>query len=668
MSPEAPAAEIIKLNKADLLDWSDKAAYLLREQPESARAEFTHLLTTAQSEEDQQTAAFALVALARVDMVQLLRAEAVKHARQAQALADAIEEPAQLAQLHRLLGEVFRDSNKSDESLTAFRVAARHYATIKDVPATAACYSEIGTLYLQRSQHDQALTALLKACQLNYALNDQAELANCYHKLAAIYFEQEMADQALAYGHKSLEAAQLSGDESRIADAYNILGVLNKQMEQYDQAVLHFTEALQLQRFLGDKKNEANIMHNMGLVYEATDELEKAMHYYAAAMALRLETNDHAGMLRSYAVLGTTHTKLRRFDLATNYFRRALQIAQESNARLMEANIYKELADVHAQLGNFERAYAYQRQFSDLRHQIFNETRVTRFAEAQTKFAAGRDKRRADIYRNRVLKLESELAQMREWADQAVVPEDVRSEKVRKAVAEKSAEYVDLHQRIIAALSQQMRVPLSIISNASQLLSRHRAEMDESKIDQNFQHLLQSVAALKEMLDEICWLDSATSGEIEVVREAISLKHIAGFALDKIAEDPQAFARIEVLLPKQKIEVEADQRLLQKILIQLLSNGLKFSAEKLQLKLGYGDENILIEVRDSGSGIDPQDRDQLFDTFYRGSNAAETSGLGLGLSITKQLVALLDGSIHIQSDGPDKGCIISVTIPAKKVA
>jgi len=95
----------------------------------------------------------------------------------------------------------------------------------------------------------------------------------------------------------------------------------------------------------------------------------------------------------------------------------------------------------------------------------------------------------------------------------------------------------------------------------------------------------------------------------------------------------------------------SDKRLLKNILINLLGNAVKFSPEgaTIDLSVTHTAGSLTLAVRDQGIGISPEDQEHLFSSFFRGGNAVNIEGTGLGLHIVKRYVDLLQGTIRLES-------------------
>ena len=215
-------------------------------------------------------------------------------------------------------------------------------------------------------------------------------------------------------------------------------------------------------------------------------------------------------------------------------------------------------------------------------------------------------------------------------------------------------------------VAHEFRTPITNLRGATEVALMHPREFRE------YQELLYShmeeYDRLTEMIDKLLFLAQAEAQETQL--------HKTQFEV--IADIQDVIDYFEPLILDKKIQVNAaghaiitaDQPMLRRLVSNVLSNALKYTAPHGRIDI-YVDtlENSATEIRiqDTGCGIAPEHRDQIFDRFYRvDAVRSHSEGTGLGLSIVQSIVALHGGSIHIDSE-LGKGTTVIVTFPSTRL-
>ena len=215
----------------------------------------------------------------------------------------------------------------------------------------------------------------------------------------------------------------------------------------------------------------------------------------------------------------------------------------------------------------------------------------------------------------------------------------------------------------VETVSHDLRAPLATIQGYTELLVDSLVESEEGLGHICEQAILRGVKRMTVLLEELSDAARMGSGQIFLDPQPLSL---SGYLTELLS-------RHALLLPTQRItletptelpEVMADEAHLERILLNLLSNALKYSHPETQLRiqLRRTGAEITIAVIDQGAGIASEDLPRLFERFYRTKDAQQIEGLGLGLYISKSLVEAHGGRIWVESD-LGKGSTFSFTLP-----
>ena len=210
----------------------------------------------------------------------------------------------------------------------------------------------------------------------------------------------------------------------------------------------------------------------------------------------------------------------------------------------------------------------------------------------------------------------------------------------------------------LSSMSHELRTPLNAILGFAQILSSDRLPSTLEQKKEFAGHILKSGRHLLTLINEILDLAKVESGTVSLSLEPVGLDAILQECRDMIA--PLASQRgIGMAFPDAcPLNVLADRTRLKQILLNLLSNALKYNREQGQVAIEcapHASGRVRISVRDTGVGLDAEQLALLFQPFNRlGQEGGTEEGSGIGLVVTKRLVELMDGSIGVSS-APGEG-------------
>ena len=217
----------------------------------------------------------------------------------------------------------------------------------------------------------------------------------------------------------------------------------------------------------------------------------------------------------------------------------------------------------------------------------------------------------------------------------------------------------------LSSMSHELRTPLNAILGFAQILSSDRLPSTLEQKKEFAGHILKSGRHLLTLINEILDLAKVESGTVSLSLEPVGLDVILQECRDMIA--PLASQRgIGMAFPDAcPLNVLADRTRLKQILLNLLSNALKYNREQGQVAIEcapHASGRVRISVRDTGVGLDAEQLALLFQPFNRlGQEGGTEEGSGIGLVVTKRLVELMDGNIGVSS-APGEGSIFWIEL------
>lgn len=243
-----------------------------------------------------------------------------------------------------------------------------------------------------------------------------------------------------------------------------------------------------------------------------------------------------------------------------------------------------------------------------------------------------------------------------------------RSELLQRAnAAQKDAEGANQTKDLfLATLSHELRTPLTALLMQAQLL--RRGKLDEAKISQISDGIEQATKTQAQLIDDLLDISRIVTGKLKMEVQPVDLALVieaAARTVGPLAESKSV--TIRSTLDQTVGMVPGDPIRLQQIIWNLLTNAIKFSTKgaAIAVTLKPVDGGAQIQVKDTGTGIDPKFLPQIFDRFTQAERTTTRThgGLGLGLAIARHLAELHGGKIRAESPGKNKGSTFTVLLP-----
>jgi signal transduction histidine kinase/ActR/RegA family two-component response regulator len=254
-----------------------------------------------------------------------------------------------------------------------------------------------------------------------------------------------------------------------------------------------------------------------------------------------------------------------------------------------------------------------------------------------------------DALRARVKELESELASLRARED-----ERTRAEEALLFAKQELETSNQAKSEFLARMSHELRTPLNSILGFSQVLNTDPDEPLTQSQKESVRQILKAGWHLLALINEVLDLARIESGKLQLSIESVGVEQIVREALTLIAPlaEKHQIKVVDQTKAFRTAYVMADRTRLKQVLLNLLSNGVKYNKPGGTVTLTcakQGDTRLALAVVDTGAGLSEEERGLLFTPFTRLRAKAEVEGAGMGLAITKRLIELMGGAIGVES-------------------
>ncbi len=526
-----------------------------------------------------------------------------------------------------LRGWCYWQHGEYDKGLAILQEAMQVAKEIKNKPLEARANNNMGYIYRDKGELAEALNRFVKALAINEKLGDEVAQSVNLASIAYINYDLNDYENALEFALRCLPIFERAKDPHRLNSLYHILGNIYFKQEQLNEALRYFEENLALSD--PDTVMHAMAISGLGKVYYKMNDFTNASKYLEDALERSKEFGNAEVQIICHFYIGRLLMDEGNYRQSLQHMNEAFTLAEEYERKHDVMSIHEGLSMLYDKMGDIPKAFHHLKTYEQLKEEIFKQTTYNKLRNLQTR-------------------QQIELAQK------------------EKEVAERTAQ---LKQQFMANMSHEIRTPMNAIVGMTRLLQGKDPRPDQVRY---LDAIRMSADNLLVIINDILDLSKIEAGKIVIEQTDFSLKEVLDSIRDMLlfrAEEKGIEMRVSLDsdVPKHVI---GDPTRINQVLINLAGNAVKFTEKgyvEVRASVQKQDKNktwIRFDVSDTGIGIAADYVDKIFESFTQAGTdvARKFGGTGLGLTISKQLVNLMQGDISVKSE-LGKGTTFSVVIP-----
>jgi signal transduction histidine kinase len=542
----------------------------------------------------------------------------------------------------------------------------------------------IGRLHWNRADYASSIEVHLQELRLAVALGDALALSEAHTGLGLTYVSFGQSDTAYAHLLEARKWAESSGDRNQFAITLNSLGNFNFAQQNYDLARRQHEHALQLRRAERNVRGIGDSLNNLALISAATGDPVEALSLLGEAEAIYQRLGLKRYIANLHRRTGAILTTMGRYDEALVRLSAGLEIAQSLGSAEVLANLYRELVTTYEARGDFAAALQYEKRRGETVELSRTETDRKLIHELNVRYQAERREHEIGLLRRDQALQQAEIDRRKllGWfaggglvvmgvvvvslfrVQRLRLRESNRLQSATENARDRAEDADRLKSRLLQIASHDLKAPLA----AFRATARRVEDEAESADIRRLATIMRADSTRMEVLVRDL-LDSTAL-------EAASLRlDYTEFDIDALVVSvvdlmqPLAVTKSQSLQTQLKEEamiLRADRDRVWQILVNLVSNALKFtpSGGDVVVRTASLAEWISLEVEDNGLGLSPADIATVYGaaplSAAKSTDGEHSSGLGLG--ITRELVALHRGRLEVESQ-PGAGSVFRVLLP-----
>jgi signal transduction histidine kinase/Tfp pilus assembly protein PilF len=579
-------------------------------------------------------------------------------------------------------------------------------AKIGYLPGISASANTLGIIFMNLGNDGKAIEYFLLALRISEENEDKSGMAKGYNNVGLIMSDQGMLDKALDYYLKSLKVEEELGNQKGISQSCNNIGLLYSEKNDFPQAIKFSMRSLKIYEQLDDKPGLAKVYNNIGIIFRDRKDFAGALEYYSKSLSIEEELGNNYGIAQSAYNIAVIHQITGNIAESNKLSDKVLSLVSVdkdpylvSKTALLKSGNSEKTGDYKTALrflqlsGNIKdslNSAGMDQKIRDLESAYEIETKQAQIdllekdKIIQQKLLGWRDLERNIMiggflltavfaffmfrYGKRNKRINALLAYSNleiSWQKEELSSRNDQIIKQRDELKEMNA----AKDKFFSIIAHDLKSPFTGMLGFSEMLAEDYDSLTDAQRREFAEDIHSSIKMGLSLVENLLAWASIQTGKMEFIPGNIKL----GREVEKVMDLLKGIAVMKNIALQsdidQTVTVDADPNMLHSILLNLLSNALKFTKTEGEIKVSasvvIGKPGIIqVSVIDTGVGMNPQEISKLFatDIHFSKKGTANENGTGLGLLLCREMVEKHGGHISVNSTA-GQGSSFFFTIP-----
>jgi signal transduction histidine kinase/Tfp pilus assembly protein PilF len=672
---------------------------------ETAQLYYNLALAIDKSIENQKGIADDLYNLAIVYEYRNEYNDALDYYTKAQAIYDSIGDRINSSNTLYNIGFLYDHLGENVKALAYYKQSIKTRGSLADEQDIAETLNSIGLLYYSWGDYESALEYYGQSLAMMEKANNKGGIAQTLNNLGILYYDWGQKDKALEYYLTSLGLEEETGNEAGLAASYNNIGIVYADLKDHYKALEYYQKALEIDEKYEDQTGIATCLNNIGELYFELGDQQQAIKFLEQSLKIERKLGNPEYLSVEYNTMAEFYHKMGEQKTALFYNDSSFRLSQLVNSPELLMDNYLLYFHIYESLGSYKHALDFNKKYHALQDSLFTQKSLKQISAMQSKYEVDQHEKEIELLNSKnqlqVLELENKQMTLRR---QKILTYALMSgftvllffvllfyfqirqkkkaysmlDKKNKEILEKRSEIIEAKEKaeesdrikssFLANISHELRTPLNGILGFAEILQKELTDPSYKEMSDviHFSGMrlldtLNSIIDLSVIENNKMELYLTRFNVVDLISERVSLYNV--IASNKNLEIVQHCQSDQMI-------VNSDPKVLTNILNNLVDNAVKYTKDGVvTVEAGFDDEcqqpMFWIKVSDTGIGIPENRLDHIFDRFTQVSEGQnrEYEGAGLGLTICKKYIELLQGSISVVSK-PGIGSQFMIRLPA----
>jgi signal transduction histidine kinase/uncharacterized protein HemY len=573
------------------------------------------------------------------------------------------------------MGEVFQSMGQNDKALEYYHKSLKLFEELDSKKNIAQCHENIGNVIYMMREFEDARESYKKAREINLEIGYLKGVASCHRRIGNSYYQEKKYEACIPEYKKSIKIQKSIKNLKGVAAAYSNLGLIYTHLDSLKLAEQKFDQALKINKEIDNWGGIGSVYNNLATLYQAKGQEEQSIHYLLNSLDIAKRINRTTLMAENARNLSDAYQKQKKYRLSLHYFQMYFDLYNQLYSAQAENRIgWIQMKNEREKRDNMVRILSNEKAMKEEKLQKQNLINTFLIIIVLLVFAfIGFGYK---IYKE-LKKAHKDLSVENEERKKAeTLLEDHQKNleslvKIRTLELLKSKEKAEQSDRLksafLANMSHEIRTPMNAIIGFSKLMGM----TDSSEKHQYFTKIINDNGQiLLTLVNDIIDISMIESQQLKIKKSNFmvypilsELKIIFEEQKKELQKEHLSF-NLNVPDKLKQVSLFTDHVRLKQVLINLLRNAFKFTEDgSIDLGLEVTEDHLRFYVKDTGIGIPVEEQKLVYERFRQASNnSPKHGGTGLGLTISKSLVQLLDGHIWFNSI-PGAGSTFYIEFP-----
>jgi len=561
-----------------------------------------------------------------------------------------------------------------NSSIPIFNKALEIEVKYPDLNLYSKIYNNLGLAYNRLHKYDSALFYYLESLKTKEQISDFKGIGTTTNNIALVYEKLGDINLSIEYLERSLKLRIKNENKYGEAIVYNNLGLMYERKLEYEKSLEYYLMSLEIMETMNQKARIATCYNNIGSIYATLKDYRRGIRYLNKALKINLELNDARGTAHSYLDLAEFYKRIRNYYKAIRYYKKCHKIAIEIDDYDLKINCFQGLHFSFEQINQLDSSLHYYKTLVAFKDSLsLNESKQrVELLEIEYQTLKKEKENHALLKENEIHKARLKQGFLTAFllagfllffiiisiitthnrfktkkAMEVISSQkneiQTQSDKLKKAYS-RMKELSQFKEEMSGMIVHDLKNPINTIINIA----------DSSKNNENTLLIKHSGKKMLNLVMNILDVQKYEDTGFEIHPQATELRYIIIKAIDEIRYYAK-LNNVNIEIPQNTdFVINVDPSIFERILVNLLTNAIKFSPTGSKIEIKYetlNDNKFKIHIVDKGPGIKAELIPIIFEKYGQSEkkNIGFSGSTGIGLTFCKLAIESHNGEIGVQS-------------------